>query len=102
MKENSIITLFFDLPTKTSVERKEYRKFVRLLIQEGYARFQESIFYKQVLNRKLVQYDINFIKSISPRKGNIKVLPLTELQFSSIINVKGDELSLDKRRIIEI
>ena len=34
------ILLFFDLPTETNKDKREYRKFVKFLISEGFIRIQ--------------------------------------------------------------
>ncbi|WP_338141283.1 CRISPR-associated endonuclease Cas2, partial [Staphylococcus simulans] len=43
--------IMFDLPVETSRERREYRKFVKFLLNEGYVRSQYSIYCKLILNR---------------------------------------------------
>ena len=37
------VIVFFDLPTLTSKERREYRRFRKFLINEGFIMMQESM-----------------------------------------------------------
>ncbi len=38
--------VFFDLPTKTTADLREYRKFRKLLITNGFVMMQESVYTK--------------------------------------------------------
>ena len=44
------IMVLFDLPTKTVENRKEYLKFRKFLLNEGFIMMQESVYTKLVLN----------------------------------------------------
>ena len=41
--------VFFDLPTKTTADLREYRKFRKLLITNGFVMMQESVYSKLVV-----------------------------------------------------
>ena len=40
------LILMFDLPTLTSNDRREYRKFVKYLVNDGYCRINYSVYAK--------------------------------------------------------
>ena len=42
--------VFFDLPTETEANRREYRRFRKLLICNGFLMLQESVYCKLLLN----------------------------------------------------
>ena len=42
------ILVMFDLPTETSEERRDYRKFRKNLIKNGFIMMQESVYVKPV------------------------------------------------------
>ena len=44
---------FFDLPTKTTADLREYRKFRKLLITNGFVMMQESVYTKMLLNQSV-------------------------------------------------
>ncbi len=44
------IILFFDLPSVTYSDQKEYSKFHKFLIKNGYIMMQESVYAKLALN----------------------------------------------------
>lgn len=40
------VFVFFDLPTATAAERREYSRFRKSLIKEGFLMMQESVYVK--------------------------------------------------------
>ena len=47
------ILVFFDLPTETAKDRKNYSQFRKFLIKEGFIMMQESVYAKLVLNNSI-------------------------------------------------
>ena len=84
------ILLFFDLPTVSNLDKKNYRLFRKGLIKEGFLQMQESVYSKLVLNRTSVDLTINRVKAFLPKEGIVQVLVVTERQFASIINILGN------------
>ena len=44
------ILVFFDLPSVTSEEKREYLKFRKMLVKSGFLMMQESVYSKLALN----------------------------------------------------
>ncbi len=81
------ILLFFDLPTETNNDKKEYRKFVKFLTSEGYLRIQYSVYCKLCINNDSAQTEIKRVRVSSPHVGDIRLMAITENQFQKIINI---------------
>ena len=96
--------LFFDLPTLTSKNRKDYRSFVKLLIKLGFYRIQESVFVKMSITPQSAEACVRFIDANKPIEGSIMLLTVTENQFANLDILLGDVSSdvetSDKRVII--
>lgn len=45
------IIVFFDLPTETNENKREYRKFRKMLIENGFIMLQESVYCRMALNQ---------------------------------------------------
>ena len=84
------LILFFDLPSITKHDLKVYRKFVKLLKENGFSMFQESVYTKLCLNDNVANSTLNVIEQSIPKDGMISCLKLSEKQFSSIINILGE------------
>lgn len=97
--------IFFDLPTITQEDRREYRRFRKFLINEGFIMMQESIYSKLLLNTTLVNLMENRLEKNKPKKGLLQSLIITERQFSSINYIVGEGSSIiknDDNRIVII
>lgn len=83
------VIVFFDLPTETTQDRKNYRKFRRFLIKDGFMMLQESVYAKLALNSTQVAQIVNEVKNSQPEKGSVQILSVTEKQFSKMEIISG-------------
>lgn len=91
MKNRFMRTIvFFDLPVLKSADRKNYRKFRKYLIKEGFIMLQNSVYSKICLNSQQADLLVQRIKHNSPKKGIIQILNLTEKQYSQIEYIIGN------------
>lgn len=87
------VLVFFDLPTLTNADRKEYRRFRTFLVKKGFLMLQESVYCKLALNYTVVTSVLDVIKQNSPSKGVVQVLTVTEKQFSRMEFISGETSS---------
>ncbi|MCM1306197.1 MAG: CRISPR-associated endonuclease Cas2 [Bacteroides sp.] len=96
--------LFFDLPTETSSEVREYTKFHKFLIKNGFAMMQKSVYCHLSLNATAVGSTIAAIRKNKPVKGLVQVLTVTEKQFARMEFIvgqyDGDILNSDSRLVV--
>ena len=83
--------VFFDLPTKTAADLKEYRKFRKVLITNGFVMMQESVYTKLALNGTVAELIRKKVRKNKPPEGLIEMLIITEKQFSGIEYISGEE-----------
>lgn len=81
--------VFFDLPTITPKDRKEYTKFRKFLINEGFIMMQESVYTKLILNGPAAHLVENKLEKNKPKNGLVQMLVITEKQFSSMTYLCG-------------
>ena len=95
--------VFFDLPTITSNDRRNYRKFVKLLKVNGFYMLQESVYCRMSIDQQMADTVVKRLEDSIPPEGNIMLLNVTEKQFSSMKlllgECKSDVLSNDDRLI---
>lgn len=98
------VIVMFDLPVTTSEDIREYTRFRKHLIKNGFIMLQESIYSKLALNTTVVDSVIKNVKKNKPREGLVQVLTLTEKQFSKMELIVGDYkseiLDTDERLVI--
>ena len=99
------IIVFFDLPVSTAQDRREYSRFRKFLIKNGFMMIQESVYCKLALNATSQASVLNNIRKNKPPKGVVQILSITEKQFSRIEYLvgeyNGDILNTDER-LVEI
>lgn len=83
------IIIFFDLPTTTYQERKNYTKFRQFLINEGFIMMQESIYTKIALNMTVAKLIQDRVRKNKAPNGIIQMMVITEKQFANIEYVVG-------------
>ncbi len=95
--------VFFDLPTETPKDRREYSRFRKYLIKNGFMMMQESVYCKLALNGSAVSAIENGIQKNKPEKGLIQLLTITEKQYSKMTFIlgsfEGDIITSDERFI---
>ena len=82
--------VFFDLPVIYSNDRRNYIKFRKYLLEEGFIMLQQSVYSKITLNSQQTKLLINRIRKNSPKKGIIQILNITEKQYAEIEYVIGN------------
>lgn len=87
------VLVFFDLPTVTLEDKREYRNFRNFLVKRGFIMMQESVYCKLALNQTVAASVVGAVKSNSPSKGIVQLLVVTEKQYSKMEYVVGDNQS---------
>ena len=80
---------FFDLPTDTDSERREYRRFRKTLIQNGFTMLQYSVYVRTCPNREYSKKFVSKLKSMAPASGNVQLIAVTEKQYSDRVLILG-------------
>lgn len=83
------LVLFFDLPMVTKQERKIYTQFRKYLIKNGYMMMQFSVYCKIFPNREAAINHISILRKQVPKNGQIRIMVVTEKQYSRIEIIVG-------------
>ena len=96
--------IFFDLPTETTEDRREYSRFHKFLVKNGFMMMQESVYCKIVLNATVQGAVMAQIRKNKPKNGLVQILTITEKQFSRmeylVGEYDGDIINSDERLIV--
>lgn len=96
--------MFFDLPTTTKRDIREYTRFRKFLIKSGFIMMQESVYSKIALNSTAVEAIIRNVRKNKPPAGLVQLLSVTEKQYSKMEFIVGesntDVLDTDDRLVI--
>lgn len=84
------LVIFFDLPTETSAQRREYTSFRKFLLRSGFVMMQESVYSKIVLNATAAAAVQESVRKHKTSAGLIEMLLVTERQFERMEIVVGE------------
>ena len=90
------LVLFFDLPMTTRKEKRIYAHFRKYLIKNGYMMMQYSVYCKIFPNREAAVKHVNILRKNVPNAGQIRLLMVTEKQYSKIEIIVGGKSNQEK------
>ena len=79
----------FDLPVDTKQARKEYTRFRKSLLTDGFIRLQYSVYARHCPSEENAQVHARRIRSALPPDGEVRVLTLTDHQFGRMQVFQG-------------
>lgn len=85
--------VLFDLPVETKKDRKNYTKFRKALLKDGFRLFQFSIYMRHSFSRENAEVHKKRVRRNLPPKGRIGVLTITDKQFGMMEVYEGDSLA---------
>ena len=89
------VICLFDLPVDTSNQKKAYREFRKNILKEGFSMMQYSVYVRTCPSREYAERLEKRIRKFIPMEGNIRLLSVTEKQYSDM------KLLVGKRTVIE-
>lgn len=92
------IIVLFDLPTSTKEERSAATHFRNFLLDDGFDMLQYSVYSRLCSNRDIADKHIRRAKRNAPNKGSVRVMNLTEKQFTTMHILVG-ERSIQEMRL---
>lgn len=96
------LIVFFDLPVVTSIERKQYARFRKFLLNDGYTMLQYSVYSRICNGNDAVQKHMKRLRENIPNvSGAIRCMKITEKQFENMeillgVRTPEEELGANK------
>ena len=87
------VLVLFDLPTGTKAERKAAAQFRQFLIGDGFDMLQYSVYSRLCPNHDVAKKHLDRVVKNVPKDtdGSIRVLMVTEHQFTTMFTVLGEK-----------
>jgi len=83
------LMVFFDLPTDTKTDRKNYTQFRKNLMKDGFSMLQFSVYLRHCASKENAEIHVLRVKKYLPPKGLVSVLRITDKQFGQIDSFIG-------------
>ncbi len=78
------IVVLFDLPTDTKIARKDYMRFRKFLLQDGFTMMQYSVYMRHSSSDENAQVHAKRVKDRLPNDGEVRIIKITDKQFGKI------------------
>jgi CRISPR-associated protein Cas2 len=86
------LLIFFDVPTLTAEDRRNYNRLHKSLIKEGFLMIQESIYVRVLMNKQSAKFLEDRIRKVAPVNGVVQSMIITEKQYSDIKFLSGQPI----------
>lgn len=94
--KNMRLLVLFDMPVEKAAQRKEYVRFRKKIMDDGFMMLQFSVYSRYCNNDSDAEKHIKRVKELKPKYGNIRILKVTENQFESMILVQGEKTAQER------
>ena len=86
LSEYNTVWLFamFDLPVKTKQARRDYTRFRKILLREGFSRLQYSVYARFFSSEESSEAHRRRIHQELPPDGQVRLLAVTDRQFGKM------------------
>ena len=78
------VLVMFDLPSNTKQARKDYAKFRKSLLEDGFTKTQYSVYSRFTASREDAEKHIHRVKKSLPPGGEVRIICCTDKQFEKM------------------
>lgn len=86
------LVVFFDLPTTTDEDKKNYVNFRKSLLNDGYLMIQYSVYARACVSHDRILTHTRRVKSFLPPKGTVRCLFVTNIQWNKTFIFYGPDV----------
>lgn len=83
------VIAMFDLPTETAQNRKDYARFRKDLIEDGFTMMQYSVYARHCASIENAEVHVKRIGNLIPPDGEVRLLTITDRQYGRIVVFAG-------------
>ncbi len=78
--------VFFDLPTETKTDRKNYAQFRKRLQKDGFSMMQYSVYVRHCASAESADVHKKRVRKMLPPKGQVSMMMITDKQYGLMEN----------------
>jgi CRISPR-associated protein Cas2 len=78
------VIAMFDLPTDTKAERRDYAKFRKGLLTDGFTMMQFSVYVRHCASVENADLHTRRMAALTPPEGEVRFLTITDRQYGRI------------------
>lgn len=78
------LVTMFDLPTDTKAARKNYSRFRKFLLSDGFTQMQYSVYGRHCISEEAADVHYRRVERNLPPDGEVRILAVTDRQFEKM------------------
>jgi CRISPR-associated protein Cas2 len=82
---------FFDLPVNTEEGRRDYTRFRKALLNDGFLMVQFSVYARYCSSEEAATWHRRRARAVVPPKGEVRLLHVTDKQFAKMEVYRGSK-----------
>jgi CRISPR-associated protein Cas2 len=75
------VVVLFDLPVDTKKARRNYARFRKQLLKDGFSKMQFSVYIRHSSSEENAAVHIQRVSSWIPEDGEVRIISVTDKQF---------------------
>ncbi len=75
------VVVMFDLPTDSADARRNYTRFRKSMMRDGFAQLQYSVYTRHCASEENAQAHVQRVEHALPPDGEVRIVMLTDKQF---------------------
>ncbi|WP_352425680.1 CRISPR-associated endonuclease Cas2 [Aminomonas paucivorans] len=91
------LLVFFDLPVTTQEAKRNYVRFRRFLLEDGYDMLQFSVYCRIVNGEDAVSKHLERLAHNLPPQGSVRFLQVTDRQYARMKLLVGERTRQEKK-----
>ena len=72
----------FDLPVETTQNRRDYTRFRKALLKDGFMMLQFSVYARFIPSEEAAEAHRKTVRACIPPLGQVRLLAITDIQFA--------------------
>jgi CRISPR-associated protein Cas2 len=76
------VIVLFDLPVHSKETRKQYARFRKALLKDGFAQMQYSVYLRHASSRENAEVHLKRVEAAVPPEGEVRAFTITDKQFA--------------------
>lgn len=82
----------FDLPVETGENRRDYTRFRKALLKDGFMMLQFSVYARFIPSEEAAESHRRTVRSVVPPLGQVRLIAITDHQFGKMEVFLGRKL----------
>lgn len=93
------LMVFFDLPVTEKEQRRLATQFRQFLLKDGFIMMQWSVYSRLCRSWEVAEKHKRRVRFASPKEGSVRMLVLTERQYTKMEIVAGKPSKMEKNHV---